>query len=138
MAGRLVLADTTHWIAFFGGGDAEARAAVAVLLATERLLTCSVVIAEVIRGFSVDTQAAFAIGVLRKCRYLSTRREIAEKAGWLGRGGSIVRFAIPTSDLLIAATSIEERVPVLTSDPHFKRIAGCLVVSSRDVLRGKA
>ena len=69
---------------------------------------------------------------------MSTRREIAEKAGWLGRGGSIVRFAVPTSDLLIAATSIEERAPVLSSDPHFRRIPGCRVLSSRDVLRGKS
>lgn len=135
MATESVLVDTTHWIAFFGGGDALGRKAVALLLARGRALSCPVVTTEVLRGFAREGEADDAAGVLRRCGFRAETRGVAERAGWLGRRKRVVREGIPTSDLLIAALSQEEDVPILTSDPHFRSIPGCRLLRSDEVLR---
>jgi predicted nucleic acid-binding protein len=127
--GNLVLIDSTVWLeAFSPGGASSYRQAVDQLLSEGRAATCEVVIAEVLAGAAEAEQAAVAseIGALPRLA-MDGVGEIAARMALRLRGHGL---AIPTTDLLVAATADRHGVALLHRDQHLIRALPVLGVEA--------
>ena len=93
------------------------------------LLTCGVVMVEVLRGMkhkNAHRRMADYLGCMLYIPTLNTLWERTHKLAWeLDRRGSVMQL----TDLVIAACALESNAAVLTHDADFRRVPGLRVLS---------
>ena len=119
-----VLIDTSPWIEFFRPkGMANYREAVSRLLDENEAALCGIVLAEILKGARSEKEYDVLNDRLATLHYLSTPESTWEKVGQRANHLRKKGLEIPTTDILIATIAIENRVPLLHKDHHFKFIA---------------
>lgn len=123
---RPLLIDTNAYCAFMLGEPTT----VEVLAHAERVVVNSIVLGELLAGFSVGSRAAKNRTEL--ARFLSSPRVARVAVGEQTADSYALVYAtlrkkgrpIPTNDLWIAASALEHGCALLTRDAHFAAIEG--------------
>lgn len=123
---RPLLIDTNAYTAFMLGEPAT----VEVLAHADRIVVNSIVLGELLAGFSAGTRAARNRSELS--RFLSSPRVARVAVGDQTADSYALVYAalrrkgrpIPTNDLWIAASALEHGCALLTRDAHFGAIDG--------------
>jgi predicted nucleic acid-binding protein len=128
MTSEPVLVDTSAWVEFLRDTGSRAARRVDEMLAGE-LVTCDVVVMEVLAGARSEVHLSQLRGLLARCRRVATTAEDYETAALLlrtcRRRGLTVRRL---TDCLIAAVAIRHDVAVLHADADFDALARCTPV----------
>lgn len=116
-----VLVDTSAWVEFFRpGGDPRYRNAISQLLDDNEAALCGIVLTELLKGARSEKEYRELEDRLSTLLYLTTTEILWKKAGRLASTLLRKGIQVPTTDLLIATISIENRVPLLQKDRHFQ------------------
>jgi predicted nucleic acid-binding protein len=122
----LVLLDSTVWIRDIRRRR-DPRQAYFEWMAQDRLATCAVVFAEVLRGFINDSMRTRYDALMTSLQWLpcddSVFREAALIAWDLDRRGAV----LPLTDVVIAVLAMRHGAKVHTLDRHFLQIPGLSV-----------
>lgn len=119
-----VLIDTSAWIEFFRPhGNAEIRTTINQLLDDNEAALCGIVLSELLRGARSDREFRDLADRLSTLIQLPTPETIWIHVGKLGYHLARKGINTPTTDILIAAIAIENKVAVLHKDRHFSLIA---------------
>jgi predicted nucleic acid-binding protein len=123
---RLILVDTTVWIDFFNGRSSpEKRAFERLLERGEMICLTDVILTEILRGITADSEFETARHYLQQFPCLTARApatylHAAELYRKARRKGVTVRSTI---DCLIAAVCLENDVALLHHDSDFDLLA---------------
>ncbi len=80
------------------------------------------VLAEILQGIKIPEETQRVRKSLEPLPFQETSRENWQKAGELSAQLRRKGLTLPLSDLIIAATALQEEVAVFTLDPHFKKV----------------
>jgi predicted nucleic acid-binding protein len=116
-----VLVDSCVWIDYFRAGRGPLFDAVDSLLDQGRVILCGMVELEIIQGLR-PLEARRVRALFAALRFLPTEREDFVAAGRLLQELRRRGAAIPSSDALIAALCIRNRLRLLSTDNHFDRV----------------
>jgi predicted nucleic acid-binding protein len=121
----MVLVDTTVWIDLFSGlATPQITALESLIVQTEDICLCGVILTEVLQGIRDDEQHAQTQAILSDLLYLSMTRETFLLAAHIYRSlrarGITIRNPI---DCMIAAVCIENNVALLHNDRDFDHIS---------------
>lgn len=120
------LVDTSAWIEYLRDTDSESCNVVDRMIESEqRLATTDVVVMELLCGAPNSDRKQKIWAFMNRCMMLPARPLFDyEVAAELYRRCRRDGFTPPnTNDLLIASVAIGKKVPLLTADSHFQRIA---------------
>ena len=126
-----LILDTNAYVAFKRGMEG----AVEVLGLAGEIVVPAIVLGELLAGFACGNREAE--NRMELTEFLDTKRvRIAvvdsTTASWYGRVYSGLRRAgtpIPSNDLWIAASALQNGLPVFTYDRHFGNVAGLAIVT---------
>lgn len=102
------------------GTEGVAVAAQAELRARSAIVS-AVTVAELVVGARDAAAEARVLDLLERLPVVAADREVAQRAGRMGRRARAMGATLPMADLLIAATARWLGVPVLTCDSDFGR-----------------
>ena len=122
-----VLPDTCAWIDFFAGKSTVIANLVAVALQNSPVFSCGPVLSELLQGARGDRDQEAVLAAHRSLEYADATPTVWVRAGNLAAVLRRSGTAVPLSDLLIAAISIEQRLEIITADKHFGLIPGVRV-----------
>ncbi len=129
MVRNKIMPDTCAWIDFFNGRQTSLAESLAQSLQQHEVMTCGVVLYELLQGVRKPGEEPLVLGALRALSHLEMTRELWITAGRLSaslrNGGHI----LPMSDVVIAALAMGNGCAVLTVDRHFTKIPGLEVVT---------
>ena len=132
-----LILDTNAYVAFKRGMDS----AVEVLSLAEEIVVPAVVLGELLAGFACGDREAENRRELTKFLDLARVRVAvvdSTTASWYGRIYSRLRRSgrpIPANDLWIAASALQNGLPVFSYDRHFENVEGlALVTRPEDLL----
>lgn len=124
MTDSTVLVDTSAWVEFFRrDGDRRCREVLSGLLDENRVATCGIILAEILKGARSEEEYRELEERLETLVYLPTPEEIWRR---MGRTASLMLrkgTQIPTADLLIGTIASENRLPLFQKDRHFEILA---------------
>jgi len=114
--------DTAGWVEYFRVTGTPAGAAVRALITTGGAIVTGPVVAELLQGARSAREIAAVAALPEVLRY-----EELILADWTAAGDASRRLkrkgvTVPLTDHLIAALARRLRIPVLTTDAHFKRL----------------
>lgn len=95
------------------------------------VFTCGVVLYELLQGIKKEGEEMLVQNAFQALTHLEMTRELWISAGRLSaqlRGNG---FALPFSDIMIAAIALEHGCDVLTVDRHFEVVNGLTIVNSQ-------
>ena len=120
----MILVDTSVWIDFFAGRDQPHAAMLEQLIVeSEDLALCGIVLAEILQGIVDDTSFHRVRDYLRPLVMLPMPEEVCIRAAeiyrQLRKKGITIR---KTNDCLIAATALEHHCRLLHHDKDFAPI----------------
>jgi len=126
-----LLLDTNAYVAFKRGQDD----AIEILQIAEQIIVPVVVLGELLAGFVCGNREA--INRRELTEFLDTARVLVadldcDTASWYGRIYAGLKKAgrpIPSNDIWIGATALQNGAPVFSYDAHFEAIAGLVRVS---------
>lgn len=128
MAVNRLLPDTCAWIDFFRGRQTPLASALAQSLLSGEVLTCGVVMFELLQGIKSSREEKLLQNALVALPHLEMTRELWLNAGKLS---SLLRSKgqiLPLSDIIIAVIALEHGCAVLTIDHHFEAVDGLTVL----------
>jgi predicted nucleic acid-binding protein len=121
-AGR-VLVDSSVWIGFFRGLEADVVLINDLIRGRSRVLLAGTVVQEVLQGIRAPAQRSMTARMLSRfpCVYADWRAHVgaADLYAELRTKG----VTVPAADALIATLALREEVPLCTRDRHFMLIA---------------
>jgi predicted nucleic acid-binding protein len=124
----LVLVDSSLYITLLRRGQDPFICLHPFLEATE-FATCPIIRVEVLRGRSDPRLREFYSHLLSRMVNLEASHAVwaeVERLAWeLDREGNV----LPLSDLIIAATALQNGAAVLTFDRHFQKVPGLVCLS---------
>ena len=130
---NLILPDSNIYIgAVRAGRDPFREFAAGIEDRDWEFATCGMIVLEVCRGQrdpNLLTRYRERFGVMI---YISTTRQIWERAAQLAWSLDRQGRVLPAQDILIAAHALQTGATVLTLDAHFSAIPGLRVISSLD------
>lgn len=115
------LVDSVGWIEFFTEGPLS-KDYLSYLRDTPNLLTPTVVLYEVykkVKSERTEEEALVAAAQISKTKIVALTQEIALSAADVS-----LRYGLPMADAIVYATALSESAQVVTSDIHFKGLAG--------------
>ena len=115
------LVDTTIWIEFFRSRSKMADH-LEMLLKENLVLTCGIVMFEILQGIKSEDEKNEVLGVLSGLPYVEMMEKTWQKAAELSVALKKGGVNLPLSDIFIAAIAIENELPVFTLDKHFEQI----------------
>jgi predicted nucleic acid-binding protein len=115
----LVLIDTCIWAPFFARKKSPHKSAVADLLDQDRAAIIGPILAEVLLGFTKDTEADWVASALAGVQYLELSRKAWRAAAKLGRHLAAGGHFLPVSDLALAVAALRHQYSLYSIDPHF-------------------
>ena len=124
MAPEKILVDTSAWIVSFKkGGDQRVKEFLRQSITTGLAVTSPIIILELLQGCrSVEERDSLRIK-LESLDVLPITSSSWEQAYELGFALRRKGLTVPTTDLIIAALSIENKSLLLHQDQHYERIA---------------
>ena len=117
-----IVVDTSVWIEFFNQPHSPVTLHLQSLLRNRQVVLVGMVLAEILQGIKNPEEAQRVRKSLEPLPFLETTRENWQKAGELSAQLRRKGLTLPLSDLIIAATALQEEVAVFTLDPHFKKV----------------
>lgn len=127
-----VCLDTSAYSRLCHGGSESLRS---LLEEAEWVLMPSIVLGELAAGFEMGSRRELnyegidAFLDVAGTYLIPVDRDIAERYGALVKGLKEAGTPIPTNDIWIAATALEQGARLVTYDTHFEAIPGLLVLS---------
>ncbi|MFO8072597.1 MAG: PIN domain-containing protein [Polyangia bacterium] len=118
-----VLVDTSVWIDFLRRGDGAASRLCGRLLSNRAALISDLIATELLRGARGRRELRALDDLFSVVDWLDTGRDTCLAAGRLGREMAGLGLTIPTVDLVIAQTAVNNRVSILSLDRHFPLVA---------------
>jgi predicted nucleic acid-binding protein len=119
----MVLIDTSAWIASFKKtGNHELKEFMKQAIVSDLVVTSPVIILELIQGCRSVEERDGLRTKLESLDVLPITQEVWEKAYELGFSLRRRGLTIPTTDLIIAALAIKNKVLLLHHDDHFEMI----------------
>ena len=119
------LVDTSALVVLLRRSPPQGTEGVAVALQAElrarSAIVSAVTLAELVVGARDATAEARVLDLLHRLPVVAADREVAERAGRMGRRARARGATLPLPDLLIAATAQWIGVPLLTCDSDFGR-----------------
>jgi len=119
------LVDTSAFVVLLRSSPPQGTEGVAVALEAElrgrSAIVSAVTLAELVLGARNAAAEARVLDLLNRLPVVAADREVAERAGRMGRRARAVGATLPLPDLLIAATAQWIGVPLLTCDSDFGR-----------------
>lgn len=128
MALNRILPDTCAWIDFFKGNRTPLAEALAQSLAQREVVTCGVVLCELLQGVRKSGEEALVLNALQALPHLEMTRELWIHAGQLSAALRKNGHTVPLSDIIIASLALNSGCAVLTVDQHFAVIPGLEMV----------
>lgn len=119
-----ILPDTCAWIDFLKGNPTPLAAALEQALLRGDVLTCGVVVMELLQGVKSPREEAMVLSAFQALTHLEMNRELWTSAGRLAARLRAEGLNIPFSDILIATLALERQCTVLTADRHFELVPG--------------
>ena len=116
-----ILADTSVWIEFFKK-DSEIGDKLSSLLAEGSVTICGIVIFELLQGIKSDKEKSIILNAISELPYIEMNKALWEKSATLSSTLRKKGIAIPLSDILIAAISLEYDLSIFTLDRHFENM----------------
>jgi len=126
--GRL-LPDTCAWIDFFRGKQNSLANALEQALISGEVLTCGVVLLELLQGIKSPREEALVKNALLALPHLEMNRDLWIKAGKLSSTLRAKGHIVPLADIIIATFALEHNCAVLTIDRHFEAVDGLTVLN---------
>ena len=123
-----LLPDTCAWIDFFRGKSTPLAAAVEQALRDGRVVTCGVVLYELVQGIKHPAEEAALLNAFSAVPILELSTELWIEAGGLSAKLRNQGHTLPLSDLLIAVLAKAHDTTVLTIDRHFALVPDLRVV----------
>ena len=117
-----IVVDTSVWIEFFNRPHSPVTFHLQRLLRNRQVVLVGMVLAEILQGIKNPEEVRRVRESLQALPFLETTREEWQKAGELSAQLRRKGLTLPLSDLIIAATALQEKVAVFALDPHFKKV----------------
>lgn len=133
---ELVLIDSSVWIDYYQPKTSEElKRAVKKLIEADRVATCSIIAVEVIQG-TVSNRDYQKVSVdMTAFREFSLNRNVTKRAAKLGFDLRRQGITIPTIDIIIAATALENNCALWHQDNHYELIAKRTDLKTKNWLR---
>lgn len=122
MAAEIILPDTCAWIDYFNGRDTIVACSLAHALTNGEIVTCGVVMYELFQGIRSDKEAEVLRNAFSSLRYIEMDKGLWLSAAQLSVSLRKKGVTIPSSDIQIAAISLQHRLTILTVDQHFRQV----------------
>jgi predicted nucleic acid-binding protein len=119
-----LLPDTCAWIDFLRGKQTPLAAALEQSLLNIEVLTCGVVLFELLQGIKSPREEALVQNALLALPHLEMTRDLWIKTGKLSSRLRTKGHILPLSDIIIATFALEQNCAVLTIDRHFESVPG--------------
>jgi len=120
----MILVDTSAWIEFFREKPSRMKARIEFLIKDNNTACiCGIVVQEILQGIKDDRTFHSLKQRLLALPYIDSDTDTYLIAASVFRKLRQKGFSPPTVDCLIAALSIQDKLPLLTLDKHFKQIA---------------
>ncbi len=119
----MIIVDSYGWIEYFADGP-KASAYEKYLMKPANIITPTIVLYEVykkVRQNRKESDALITYAQMIKTKITDLTADIARSAAELS-----LRFSLPMADAVIYATARKENCKVVTSDLHFKNLAGVI------------
>lgn len=123
-----LLPDTCAWIDFLRGNQTPLAAVLEQALLCSEVLTCGVVLFELLQGIKSPREEALVQNALQALPHLEMTRGLWIKAGGLSSRLRAKGHLLPFSDIIIATFALEQNCAVLTIDRHFESVPGLEVI----------
>ena len=123
-----ILPDTCAWIDFLRGKQTSLAAALEQALLHGEVLTCGVVLFELLQGIKSPREEALVQSALMALPHLEMTRDLWIKAGKLSSRLRTKGQILPLSDIIIAILALEHNCTVLTIDRHFESVSGLRII----------
>ncbi len=124
-----ILADTSIWIEFFRP-DTAAGNLLETLLTENSVVTCGIVLFELMQGVKSDKEKAAIMDALSGLPYREMNEQLWLRSAELSSSLKKKGVTLPLSDIFIAAIAIEHNLSVFTLDKHFEQIPGVLIYTA--------
>ena len=128
MSDRLVLVDSSAWIAHLLGQPAAPARAIPALLRAHRVAVNAVIHVELLTGAKDNAQYAALEDTLGGVHWLELTPAVWRRAARLRFELRQAGALVPLPDVVIACCALAYDCPLLHMDRHFDRIAGMLGV----------
>jgi len=119
-----ILPDTCAWIDFLRGKQTPLSAAVEQALLHGTVLTCGVVVMELLQGVKSRREEELILSAFQALTHLEMTSDLWTNAGRLAARLRSDGNSIPLSDIIIATLALQHNCAVLTIDRHFELIPG--------------
>ncbi len=123
-----LLPDTCAWIDFLRGKQTPLAAALEQSLLNSEVLTCGVVLFELLQGIKNPSEEVQVQNALQALSHLEMTRELWIKAGKLSSRLRAMGHILPLSDITIAVFALEHNCVVLTIDRHFESVPDLRII----------
>lgn len=118
-----VLMDTSVWVEFFRGRNAELVEKVSILLETGKAAYTGIIALELLNGAKGPRDVEILHDAFDSMQFVPVKDATFIEAGKMGYDLARRGFTGNTVDLLIARTTIENSMSLMTLDKHFVKIA---------------
>jgi predicted nucleic acid-binding protein len=121
----MVIVDSSGWIEYFTDGPLAPNYAKHLKVLTE-VVTPTIVLYEVYKKIKRDRSeedALSAASVMHRTTIVPLNESIALLAADLS-----LKHSLPMADAMVYATAVEKRCGLITSDGHFKDLAGVIFI----------
>jgi predicted nucleic acid-binding protein len=119
----MTLIDTSAWVeALRRDGDEDVRSRVGGLLKTGHAILCDIVILELWNGARGEYERSKLRQITETLDRVPTTDAVWTMANNLATACRTQGIAVPSTDLLIAATARVHRLALLEADSHFRMI----------------
>ena len=120
----MVLVDTSVWIEFLQRPSAPHAVHLARLIQdNNQAVMCGIVLQEILQGIRDGKSHALTRDLLLKLPYLETGKDVHLAASDLYRALRSKGITVPSTDAVIAALAMANRLPLYSKDEHFSVIA---------------
>lgn len=125
-----ILVDTSVWIEFFRP-DTVAGSLLETLLTESSVVTCGIVLFELMQGVKSEKEKASVMNALSGLPYLEMNEQLWQKSAELSSSLKKKGLTLPLSDIFIATVAIEYNLSVFTLDRHFEQIPGIVIYKEK-------
>ena len=114
--------DSTIWIDFFKGKNKAVNNFVLPLIEEDKIYYNGIILSELLIGATNKKEFSFLKNNFEGFKHLKTDKNIFTQASQIGFRLRKKGYAIPLTDLIIAAHAIHYDLTIVTADSHFKLI----------------
>jgi len=118
----VTLIDSSVWIAFWRGSDADISRKVRELIKADRACITGIILTELLQGAKTTGEMDYLKGILSDIPRLPLTEEVFVKAAEMSFQLKKLGKTVHTTDVIIAASALIHRAEMFTLDEHFKHL----------------